>query len=78
MEKILGWKYLDQHVGPVYVYESHYRPISAIGINYIPAFLMEPGSDPDGTKLTCKTYKPIPKEVMERFYLHLIAEYTKS
>ncbi len=66
METQAPWKYLDQHAGQVFKYKSTLRSVASIGIDRIPAYLLEPGCDPDGTRREFATYQPLPASFLNR------------
>ncbi len=62
-------QFLDDHTGQVFRYVSTLRPIASIGYDRIPHILIEPGTDPSGTRRDFSTSLPLPASIINRFDL---------
>jgi len=66
-------RYRDEHEGPEYHYLSRLRPVASIGYASIPGMLIEPGSDPHGTRRDFYTAEPLSEEFRSRLDLTIIS-----
>jgi hypothetical protein len=65
-------QYLSDYQGLMYHYRSTLRPVASIGWNRIPNLLMEPGSDPNGTRRDFYTSETISSDIVDQFSLELL------
>jgi len=65
-------KYRDQHEGPEFHYRSMLRPVASIGYDRVPGILIEPGSDPDGTRRDFYTAEPLERDFIDHLDIELL------